>query len=274
MSSLLQPWLSPDPHKAAVELAWLRTTPVWAGITGALMVTGVVSSFGDVALTAYGLTMLGIAWWGPLRAEDPRPFAERTGVKMATSVTLLALGLNYTQTPFFFDVLHMHYGFNATWTIAYNPVFLYLVSVAYFTTYFSLCTLTWRALRQRLPGAAGRLAAGLLAPLAMALLETLLNANPFTTRLFCYDDMPLMLTFGTLSYGVAFAWVLPVWAWLDEDAGHRVTLGQVAAGTLAAMYADLLTLDLLRYHVAPWLTEVEPGAMNLRDFGSSCLISP
>ena len=53
---------------------------------------------------------------------------ERTAVKGSVAVTLLAFGLNYFQTPFFFDVLHMRYGFRATLTIERNPVCLLYTS--------------------------------------------------------------------------------------------------------------------------------------------------
>ena len=52
--------------------------------------------------------------------------------------------------------------------------------------------------------------------------------------------------------------------------------GPLLAATfcLAALYADLITLDLLRYHVAPHVTTVEEDAHNLRDFGDGCLEAP
>jgi hypothetical protein len=242
------------------------------------MVTGLAERWGDVEALAYGLTMLGICWWGQLRivgpGEEALPVWARTGPKAALAVTLLAFGLNYTQTPFFFDVLHMHYGFGVTWVIAHNPIFLYLVSAAYFGTYFALCNVTFRWLRARWTGAVGRSASWVVAPLGMAFLETALNANPFTTRLFCYDELPLMLTFGTLAYGVAFVYALPVWIGLDEAPSVRRSAGWVAVGIAAACYADLLTLDLLRFHVAPHLTVVEPGADNLNDPGPGSCLAP
>lgn len=269
--------LSPHPAKAAVERYWLLTTPLWSGITGLCMVTGWAETWGDVGCMTYGLLMLAIAWYGPLTlrgaGESSLPVWQTTAFKAGLSVTLLAFGLNYTQTPFFFDVLHMHYGFGATWTIAHNPFFLYLVSVAYFGTYFALCNVSFRWLRRAMPSAGA--ASWLLAPMAMAFLETALNANPFTTRLFCYDDLPFMLWFGTLSYGAAFVFALPVWIGMDEapDRPRTPTL-HVAVGILAACYADLIVLDVLRYHVAPAFTEVEDRAMNLRDYGDGCLVSP
>jgi cycloeucalenol cycloisomerase len=265
--------LSPNPARAAVERYWLRFTPVWAGVMGVIMVGGFAERWGDVPCLLLGVALCAGALLPPVvrphASEAALPWSERAGFKCGLAVLLLAFGLNYTQTPFFFDVLHMHYGFQTTWNIANNPFFLYLISVAYFATYFSLCSMTWRALRARGFGAAS----WLLAPFVMAFLETALNANPFMTRLFCYDDLPFMLGFGTLAYGMAFVWALPGWMSIDEG-GPRSSWRQVAVWTLAALYADLITLDLLRFHVAPRFTTVVEGAVGLRDYGVGCLVPP
>ncbi|HMV66037.1 MAG TPA: hypothetical protein PKA64_04240 [Myxococcota bacterium] len=268
---LLERAVSPNPARAAVERYWLLFTPVWAGTVGAVMLGGFAERWGDAPCMLLGAGMAAgalappVLW--PHASERDLPWWDRAAAKCALAVLLLAFGLNYTQTPFFYDVLHMHYGFQTTWNIANNPFFLYLLSSAYFATYFSLCSMTLRLMR-----GAGPLA-WLLAPLAMAFLETALNANPWMTRLFCYDDLPFMLGFGTLAYGMAFVWALPAWMRIDEG-GPRSTWAQVAVWTFAALYADLLTLDLLRFHVAPHFTTVVAGANGLRDYGASCLAPP
>ena len=67
--------------------------------------------------------------------------------------------LNWLQTPFFFDVLHMHYGFHATWTHDRNPLFLYLVTIPYFATYSVLACMAYRFVtRLPLPRAASWIA--------------------------------------------------------------------------------------------------------------------
>ena len=266
--------------KRATERFWLAYTPVWGAGCAVVMVGGFAERWGDGALLMLGLLPALGAVVGPFLVAPPEeralPLVERTAFKMVLGVVLLSFGLNYTQTPYFWDVLHMHFGFNATWTIRENPIFLYLLTVAYFSTYSVLTCIAYRWLRARLAAAPAplRVSALALAPLAMAFLETVLNANPWTRRLFCYDDMRLMLWFGTLSYGVAFMFILPAWMGVDERPGRRVSVLTVVAWTLAALYADLIVLDLLRYHVAPALTTVHPHAHGLRDFGSSCLGAP
>jgi hypothetical protein len=81
-----------------------------------------------------------------------------------------------------------------------------------------------------------------------------------------------VLTFGTLSYGMAFVFALPMWMNIDERPGDNPTAATVMIWLGAAMYADVLALDLLRYHVAPHFTEVVPHANGLRDFAGSCLV--
>jgi len=269
-------YLASHPGKRAVERYWLLYTPVWGAITAVVMLGGLAERWGDLECMLFGLALAAGALAGPLLLRVPeergQPLHRRAGFKMALAVTGLAFALNYSQTPFFWDVLHMHYGFATDLTIQNNPVFLYFVSIAYFSTYCVLCCVAFRVLRRLARGRrAAAAAAYLVAPLAMAFLETALNANPFTRTLFCYDDLPLTLWFGTLAYGAAFVYALPMWMAIDETPEQRVPAPMVVIFVLAVAYADLLTLDLLRYHVAPHVTTVVEGANGLRDVGASCL---
>ncbi len=277
LPAALEALLSPNPAKRSVERIWLAYTPVWGAIAGVVMIGGFGERWGDLGLMLFGVVLGSGAALLPivLRPEEDRdvPWYRSTAATMVLSVILLSFGLNYTQTPFFWDVLHMHYGFAATIVIDDNPFFLYLVTIAYFATYVALTCVALRAILRKFEHAPrlGKVLGFSLAPLAMAFFETALNANPFTTRLFCYDDMSLMLWFGTLSYGVAFVYALPGWYVTDERPGPRTGPLLAATYCLAALYADLITLDVLRYHVAPLVTTVEQDAQNLRDFGDGCL---
>lgn len=268
--------LAEHPGKRAVERYWLLYTPVWGAISAVVMVGRLADTWGDLELMIYGVVLMLGAIVPPVlmrpESERARPLLETTAVKYGLSVAGLAFTLNYTQTPYFFDVLHMHYGFNTTINIANNPVFLYFVSVAYFSTYATLCCISFRFLKRRLgDGPLGSLA-WFVAPMAMAFLETAMNANPFIDTLFCYDDLQLVLTFGTLSYGMAFVFALPMWMGIDEQPGDNPSAAKVLIWLFAASYADLIALDLLRYHVAPYFTEVVPHAVGLRDYAGSCLV--
>jgi cycloeucalenol cycloisomerase len=265
------------PGKAATERYWLAYTAVWGAVCGVVMLGGFAHHWGDLELMLLGVSLALGAVVGPIlrRAPEERglPFWQTAGFKLGLSVVGFAFFMNYSQTPFFFDVLHMHYGFRATWVVRQNPIFLYFLTVPYFATYAVLMLMAYRLARRcsaRAHPAVGWVAV-LPVPFAIALLETVLNANPFTTSLFCYDDMPLVLWFGTLVYGTSLALALPVWLAIDERPGTAVAWWLPVVWTAAAMYADVLFLDLYRYQLAPLVTTVVDGAQGLGDFQTGCL---
>ena len=94
-------------------------------------------------------------------------------------------------------------------------------------------------------------------PFVVAFLETVLNANPFMKRLFCFDDLPFMLWFGTLSYGICFVFALPMWLRIDDTPNARAPLGRVVVELLACTMAIVISFELLRHVVAPHVTEVQ-----------------
>ena len=263
--------LATNDAKAHVERLWLLYTPIWGAITGVIMLGGFAERWGDVPCLIFGLVVasgaLAPLLW-PHESERSTPFAQRTSTKLVVCIVLFALGLNYVQTPFFFDVLHMHYGFRVTWTIDRNPVFLYFVTIAYFATYAALCMIAYRWLAPRM-----RALAWIVAPLAMAFFETVLNANPFMTHLFCYDDLPFMLSFGTIVYAMSFVLVLPLWMLIDESPdGPRIPLSHVAIAMGCVLLVDRLGLDLIEGVIAPHFTTVIHDAQGLGALPGTCLV--
>jgi len=268
--------LSPNPAKRAVERYWLGYTLVWGLVVGAVMLGGLAERWGDPELLTLGLVMALATVIPPIvrphASQATMPWHSRTATKMSLAVVGLSLLMNYFCTPYFFDVLHMHFGFATRVNIQNNPVALYLMTVAYFATYSVLVCVAHRV-ALRLEGSL-RYPALVFAPFLVAFLETALNANPFMTSLFCFDEMGFMLWFGTFSYGCALTFMRPVWFHVDEDPETRTRLSQVGIWVMAGMMGMITTFEVLRYHVAPHLTEVETGAQNLRDFGDGCLERP
>ncbi len=273
-------FFSNNPGKRATEKFWLAFTPVWGGVAGVVMMGGLAETWGDVELMIFSLLLAAGAMGGPLLFRCPEekglPIHRLAGFRLGLSVTGFAFFLNYSQTPFFYDVLHMHYGFNTEWNIENNPIQMYVLSVAYFSTYCALLNIAFRAVKSALRHSPRPLSwfAIALVPFAIAFLETAMNANPLIPTLFCYDDLPLMLGFGTFCYGLAFCFALPMWISIDEEPGEETPLLSVGIWLFAALYADVLVLDLIREHLAPHLTTVVEGANGLRDFDTSCLIRP
>lgn len=267
---------SRNPHKAAVEHAWMLYTPLWGAGTAMLMLTRWADTMGDADLLIFGgLVALGafvmpyvFAAMGLVRGPIHTP----TLTAMYASVVVLSFGLNYFQTPFFFDVLHMRYGFKATWRIDRNPVFLYLVTVAYFATYATLANFSARVVLRKWNTTFGRVVTFTVVPLALAFLETILNANPWTERVFCYNDMPFALSFGSVCYGVAFFYMMPVWldfGGIAETAASsgKPKLARAVFRTAVAVALDTATLAVIRAFVAPYFTTVVDNAAP----GGGCL---
>lgn len=250
---------APPPGKRALERAWLIWTPIWGAITGVVMLGGFAERWGDVELMIFGVVLATGTVVAALMSAPPEeralPLVQRTGLKALVAVVLLSFGLNYFQTPFFFDVLHMRYGFHATWALERNPLFLYLVTIAYFATYSVLACLAFRWLAAR--GTWGRPLAYVLVPVALAFLETALNANPLMVRLFCYGEPAMMYSFGSLAYGLALGLALPGWVALDERPGVRVPLATVALWVVLAVALDTAAVAAIRALVAPHVTTVE-----------------
>jgi hypothetical protein len=234
------------------------------------MIGGFARTWGDGSLMIFGTSLALGAVLLPMlmaRAEERAlPFSHRASTQMTTVIVVLAFGLNYFQTPFFFDVLHMHYGFGASWVIDRNPIFLYLVTVPYFATYAVLACAGVRFVRGLPLGRATSFALLALVPFVIAFLETLLNANPFMGSLFCYDDLPLVLTFGTLCYGISFVLALPLWLRVAE--GNRpVGLLAIALATMLVVVLDTGALWVVRHAIAPRVTVVHDDAAP----GGGCL---
>jgi len=264
------PLLSSRPGKRAVERAWLLYTPVWGALTGIVMLGGFAERWDDVALMTFGACIaLGTILLPMLAMPDDEralPWSSRVSTSMTLVIVVLAFGLNYFQTPFFFDVLHMHYGFHARWVLDRNPLFLYLVTIPYFATYSVLACAAFRFVRRLPLSRPTSLASIALVPFAIAFLETLLNANPFMRALFCYEDVVFALTFGTLTYGISFVLALPLWLRVGETV-RPVGLAAIALAAILVVLGDTAVLFVVRHTIAPLVTVVQDDA----SAGGGCL---
>jgi len=271
-------FLSLNPGKRATERFYLVYTAVWGTLTAALMLSGAAVAWGDVPLMAWGVGL-----WLPVlvvpllrRAPEDRqkPFHRLYGFKMHACLLLMAAG-GCTITFYFYEVLHMHYGFRTQWNLNNVPLFLYFLTVAYFATYSVLLFAGYRFLNSLLPERTPRPVRALMAvpvSLAVALLETLTHATPLMRHLFCYDDVPFMLWFGTPMYAVWFVVWLGLWFPIDERPGDETPLGTALLRTLLAFALIVAASEIARGWIAPSFTTVVIGAPGLRDYGDSCLL--
>lgn len=269
-------WLAPGSSKALVERAWLLHTVFWVAVMAVIMVAGLASTWTDVPLMVLGVSLALTTYLAPLAVAAP---ADRPTVHaMFAGCLVLSLGMNYYQTPFFFDVLHMKFGFLVEWRIDRNPIFLYFLTVPYFATYQACGCVAYRICRRALrsvswlPKSLASAFSIVIIAISVAFFETLLNGNPFISNLFCYDDAWLALTFGSACYGVSFMLSLPVWMWvIPEDSANVPSTRSQASGVplwvkvafwnLAVVFVDAAILAIIAKYVAPSFTTVVPGAL-------------
>ncbi len=232
--------------KAAAERWYLLFTPIWGLLASLVMLGGAAEAWrdapwGDLAFMSFGAGLwFALLIGGILRApasEQQRSWWRRSHIKIQAFMLVFACLGNY-YTEYFYEILHMHYGFGTAWNLHNVPLFLYPLTAVYFTTYATLLNTGTRALRSLLPANARRRRALAYLPLCFVVagLETLLNANPWIHGVFCYDDLSFALGFGTLMYGLWFVIMAPLWAWIDEEPGDDAP----AARSTRRLYARTL----------------------------------
>lgn len=272
--------MSPHASKAFTERYYLWYTPVWGAIAGLVMLTGWAEQWGDIPLMLFGVLLwLGVLlppffWRHPL--DQNRPFYQMFHFKFQLWMFLFAFLGNYFGTAYFYEVLHMHYGFRTTWNVNHVPFFLYFLTVVYFTTYGVLLNLGYRwscnTFSLRHPWSKRLIT--IPVALAVAALESALNANPFMKRLFCYDDLPFMLWFGTLMYGTWFVIAFPIWFTVDETQDNPTSLKTVCFGVLASFMLILCSMEFFKHVLAPLFTTVKHGAIGIGQITGTCLVPP
>jgi cycloeucalenol cycloisomerase len=264
------PW-SDNPGKRAAQRAYLAFTPVWGAVCGVAMLGGFAGQWGDGPLLALGfglwaaLLAAGLAWRAP--EDRGRPWHRLYHAKLSLFIALFAFLANWFGTRHFYEVLDMHYGFHASLYWNDVPVFLYPLTAVYFTTYAVLFDLAVRAATRRgLP----RGAAVVACSLALAFLETGLNANPWMRSTFCYGDLGFALSFGTVMYGSHFVLAGPLWHRIDE--GGETPVREVVVAAFAAMMLVLVADEGWARLVAPRFTTVVAGRVGVPGKqGPSCL---
>lgn len=266
------PWAE-DPGKRAAERLYLAYTPLWGGLCAAVMLGGLADRWGDAPLLAlgFGLWLALLAAGFALRAPEDRgkPWYRLHHAKRSAFVGLFAFLANWFGTRYFYEVLDMHYGFAGTLYWNDVPVFLYPLTAVYFTTYSVLFNLAVRTASKR--GAPAILAV-VGSSVLLAFLETGLNANPFMHRTFCYGDMRLALTFGSVMYGSHFVIAGPLWHRIDERRGEETPWREAILGAFAAMMLVLCVDEVWAGAVAPRFTTVVPGRVGIPGKqGPSCL---
>jgi cycloeucalenol cycloisomerase len=216
--------LSTNPSKRWAELFVLAYSPIWILTITLCEVTRVFARWNDVGHLAFGLALSLPIWLVPLAwpgaADRALPLAQRHIVRFNFFIFVWTFLQVWFGSDLFFDFLGMEYHFPVTWTAHRTPVFLYFVTIAYFSTYYVVMQIAWRAFRTRFPSAPRlvRLAVLIALGYTVAFAETSGMATSLMHDYFRYRDKSFTLLYGSLCYGTIFVVTLPLVYRLDEEA--------------------------------------------------------
>jgi cycloeucalenol cycloisomerase len=218
------------------ERAVLAYTPIWMVAVATLMFSRAFAGWGDGGHLLIGAGLALPLWLLPFLAERDRPFLERYATRFAAWIAVTTFVQAYFGSLFFFERLGMEYHFPVKLQWNGTPVFLYLMTIAYFSTYYTVLGIVVRTV----PGPRPLVAA--VACYAVAFAETWFMASDLIKEWFFYRNRDFVQTWGSLCYGTVFFVTLPSFLDLRERPLRR--------GIESALAANLVVLILYELYGA------------------------
>lgn len=207
-------FVDPNAERRRVALIYLAYMPLWIGVIGWLMFTKAFAAWGDLGHMAIGLGLGIPAVVLPLVLGGGR-FAQRA-VFFLVGMAILQ---NHFGSWFFFYSLGMQYHFPVTWIANRVPIFLHPLTIAYFSTYYTVMTLVYGLFTRRFPKAptAARWAMIGVLSYAMAFAETFFMDVEMLQQYFSYADRGRALLLGSIAYGTLFVCSFPIYFALRSE---------------------------------------------------------
>lgn len=246
------------PSQRYVERLYLSFSPVWMAIIAYCMLTHCFARWGDVGHLLLGLSLSLPLWLLPLlrppSSEVGQPLWARHSVKANLFIALMSFVQCYFGSAMFFDGLGMEYHFPTKWLVNRTPLFLYFVTVAYFSTYYALMRLGLRLFLARMPRASSGAVWAVTALLSysMAFAETFCMASESLRAFFSYADRHKALLVGSVCYGTLFFVSLPVFLRIDEDPRAPTLPSRLFFHTMGANLVILCAYEVYKVLLPLW----------------------
>eukprot|EP01104_Vermistella_antarctica_P014552 TRINITY_DN4609_c0_g1_i1.p1 TRINITY_DN4609_c0_g1~~TRINITY_DN4609_c0_g1_i1.p1 ORF type:complete len:278 (-),score=58.52 TRINITY_DN4609_c0_g1_i1:172-1005(-) len=260
-------WLAISPVKRDTEILFLKLSAVWIAWFGLIVVTKAYEACGDLGYMLIGLgtalPYILVPLLFPVKGEESVPIYDRYWFKANVWIAIFGFVGNYFWTHYFYKVLGAGYSFPVVIELNEVPVFLYLITHAYFCFYHVVTTVllrrfwTSRFYMSKTPFPRMFLSSLVVFIMAYitAFMETLTIASvPYYT----HNNKFLMYTVGSAFYGIYFIYSFPMFYRLDETSGDRWHWTRAVIDSLAASMAVTITLDLWRLCLGG-LEGVQPG---------------
>lgn len=205
----------------------------------------------------------------PGKADRQIPLTQRYWFKANVWIAIISFIGNYFWTHYFYVVLRTSYTFPTTWSLNKVPVYLYLITHAYFCSYHTIAGIILRRFRHStfyLAFGKGPMSilpdsgAVVILAVSVAFMEAFsISSVPY----YNYPDATLMYTVGSVFYGIYFYVSFPMFARIDEKVDSKAkpkefgwTATQAALDSFAACMIVTLLLDLWRLSLGPLLSEL------------------
>ena len=244
--------LTLSPSQRYIERLYLSFSPVWMAIIAYCMLTHCFAKWGDLGHMLLGLALSVPLWLAPILLPPPeevgQPLLARHSTKANLFIALMSFLQCYFGSAMFFEGLGMQYHFPTKISWNGTPLFLYFVTISYFSTYYALMRLGLRWFLQVVPSPGRTLVWLVIAVLSysMAFGETFFMASPSLAAFFSYADRHKALLIGSLCYGTLFFISLPVFLRLDEDPRVPTPMSRLFWQTMGANMLILCAYELYK----------------------------
>jgi cycloeucalenol cycloisomerase len=248
VNAVIPTLLSPNPTKRRNEIIVLLYSPLWIAVIAWMMFSHHFARWGDGGHLAFGIALALPLWIIPFAWRIPeernRPLLELHATRFLVAIALMTFLQTYFGAMLFFDHLGMEYHFQVGWLLHGTPLFLYFVTIAYFSTYYVVLQIATRLVERRLPRALWLLARALLG-YGVAFAETASMSTPALREFFFYRDKTFALLWGSACYGTLFFISLPLFQRLDDRSdAPPARMGPLVRDVLAANMLILILYEL------------------------------
>ena len=255
----LDAYLSPNENKREAERVFAAWSVAWVVLFGGIVASRVYESFGDVEYMVLGLIVsvpyVILPWIIVLPSDQSVAWYQRYHVVANVWIAVFSYVGNYFWTHYFYQVLHASYSFPVNIQLNDVPLFLYLVTHAYFMMYHLLTTIILRRVYRSSMGrvVVVRVVVVVVLALVTAFMETYtIESVPY----YQHEDKMHMYTVGSVVYSIYFIVSFPMFHRLAES--RRWTARSALVDSLAASMIVTILLDLYRlsFHSSsslPWL---------------------
>jgi len=260
-------FFSENESKRIGEQWFLTWSVIWISVFGVVVVTKVYEGWGDIGYMGIGLFVSAPCVLVPIffpRGRDVYlPWHERYATKFSVWVAVLGFVGNYFWTHYFFNLLGAKYTLPVTIKLNEIPVCLYLVTQAYFTTYFVFSNILSRVVDQVVQDKSLKHIIMAVQVLALswfyAVAETVtIESYPY----YSFEDRDQMYKIGVTFYALYFIPSFSIFYRVDEKKGECWTLQDTLAYAMAATLASFVLCDFWRLAIGD-ITKIQGVSKSL-----------